>query len=514
MGVRISRDSASVNEGDAATFTLYRHGGKPDSITRPLQVNVLVTQEGEYISGAAPQTVTFAANQSTTTLSVPTTDDGVDELNGRITVELQYTGVGPGSCPSQDDRYCYRVKEYPGSPWYVRSATTAVNDNDYVPPDVSASDAQAGEADGTMEFTVTLDRANHERAASVDWATAEDGSTTAATSGVDFTAASGTLNFAIGETEKTVTVSLLDDQLDEADETFNVVLSNPSELTLAGDTGQGTILDDDVDYGIAFSHSTLHTEEGDAVLVQLQRLVLQELVGGVCYVTIQGECFSVATEGHTVNTPITVNLDIAQTGDFLSTAPPTTVTFAQGVALVELSLPTVDDSTVEVDGSLTVNIPQGAGYSPVYIGPPDSHNQGGPLQDSLSLRQRPGVLHSRRSGQDESSGQLDFTVSLNEVAPQQVTVDVATVDGDATSHGNVTATSLARTSKPGPPPSPSRPASRPRPSPWSRWTTQSTRGTRPSPWSSAHLAGPSTGTPPCGGQPSPAWPTAPPPGPS
>ena len=318
MGVRIKRDQASVSEGDPVTFTLYRHGGKPDSITRPLQVNVLVTQEGEYISGAAPQTVTFAANQSTVTLSVPTTDDGVDELDGTITAELQFTGVAPTSCTSQDDRYCYRVKEYRGTSWYVLSATTAVNDDDYIPPDVSVSDASAGESDGTIEFTVTLDRANHERAASVDWTTAEDGSTTAATSGVDFTAASGTLNFAIGETEKTVTVSLLDDQLDEADETFNVVLSNPSELTLADDTGTGTILDDDIDYGIAFSHSTFHTEEGDDVVVLLQRLVPQDTGHGICYVTIHGECFSVATEGDAANGAITVNLDITQTGDFMS----------------------------------------------------------------------------------------------------------------------------------------------------------------------------------------------------
>ena len=432
-----------MNEGDAATFTLYRHGGKPDSITRPLQVNVLVTQEGEFISGAAPQTVTFAANQATTTLNVPTTDDSVDELDGRITVELQYTGVGPGSCPSQDDRYCYRVKEYPGSSWYVRSATTAVKDNDYVPPDVSVSDARAGEADGTIEFTVTLSQANIERAASVDWTTAEDGSTTAATSGVDFTAASGTLNFAIGETEKTVTVALLDDQLDEADETFNVVLSNPSELTLADDTGMGTILDDDVDHGIAFSHSTFHTEEGDDVLVQLQRLVPLEPGHGVCYVTIQGECFMVATEGAAGNTPITVNLDITQAGDFLSGTPPTTVTFAQGVALVELALPTVDDSTVEADGSLTVNIPQGVGYSPVYIGPPDSHNQGAPYR-TLYLYDNDLAFSIADAQAGESSGQLDFTVSLNGPAPQEVTVDVATQDGDATSHANLTATSLGQ----------------------------------------------------------------------
>ena len=443
MGVRITRDRASVSEGDAATFTLYRHGGKPDSITRPLQVNVLVTQEGEYISGAAPQTVTFAANQATTTLSVPTTDDGVDELDGSITAELQFTGVGPGSCPSQDDSSCYRVRDYPGTPWHVRSAKIAVTDDDYVPPDVSVSDTSAGEADGTIEFTVTLDRANYEQAASVDWATAEDGSSTAATSDVDFTAASGTLNFAIGETEKTVTVALLVDQLDEADETFNVVLSNPSELTLADTTGQGTILDDDIDYGIAFSHSTFHTEEGDDVVVLLQRLVPQESSGGVCYVTIGGDCFSVATEGDAANGAITVDLDITQVGDFLSSAPPATVNFGPGVAAVELSLPTVDDSTVEVDGSLTFSLLQGTGYSPVYIGPPDSHNQGSPYR-TLYLYDNDLAFSIGDEQADESAGQIDFTVSLNAPAPQQVTVDVATLDGEATSHGNVTATSLGQ----------------------------------------------------------------------
>ncbi len=445
MGVRIKRDKASVSEGDSATFTLHRHGGKPDSLTRPLDVKVLVTQEGDFITGAAPQTVTFAANQSTATLSLPTTDDGVDELDGAITVELLFTGVlaASDSCPSQDDRYCYRLREYQGTPWYVRSVTTAVTDDDYVLPDVSVSDASAGEADGTIEFTVSLSQANNERAASVDWSTGEDGSTTAATSDVDFTAASGTVNFAIGETEKTVTVTLLDDRVDETDETFNLVLSNPSELTLADDTGMGTILDDDLDYGIAFSQSTFHTEEGDDVVVLLQRLVSQESGGGICYVTIEGACFSVATVGDAANTAITVNLDITQTGDFLSGSLPTTVSFAQGVASVELSLPTVDDSTVEADGSLSFKILEGAGYSPVYIGPPDSHTQGAPYR-TLYLYDNDLTFSIDDVHADESAGQLDFAVSLNEPAPQQLTVDVATADGEATSHGNVTATSLGQ----------------------------------------------------------------------
>ena len=445
MGVRIKRDQSSVSEGSPATFTLHRHGGKSDSLTRPLHVNVLVTQEGDYMTGAAPQTVSFAANQSTTTLSLPTTDDGVDELDGAITVELQFTGVlaASDSCPSQDDSNCYRLKEYDGTQWYVYSVTTAVTDDDYVLPDVSVSDASADETDGTIEFTVSLSQANIERAASVDWATAESASTTAATSDVDFTAASGTLNFAIGETEKTVTVTLLDDQADETDETFNLVLSNPSELTLADDTGRGTILDDDLDYGVAFQSSTFHTEEGDDVVVLLQRLVPQESGGGICYVTIEGTCFSIATDGDPTNTAITVNLDMTQTGDFLSGSLPTTVSFPQGVASVELSLPTVDDSTVEADGSLSINILQGAGYSPVYIGPPDSQTQGAPYR-TLHLYDNDLTFSIDDAKADESSRQLDFTVSLNAPAPQEVTVDVATVDGEATSHANVTATSLGQ----------------------------------------------------------------------
>ena len=75
MGVRIEADQTTVAEGSTVTFTLHRHGGKPDAMTRPLHVNVGVTQRGDYIPGATPVAVTFPAGQATTTLSVPTSDD-------------------------------------------------------------------------------------------------------------------------------------------------------------------------------------------------------------------------------------------------------------------------------------------------------------------------------------------------------------------------------------------------------------------------------------------------------
>ena len=67
-----------------------------------------------------------------------------------------------------------------------------------------------------------------------------------ATSGKDYTSKSGTITFAAGQTSRTITVSIKGDNKREPDETFYVVLSNPSLNALIVDGfGVGTILNDD-----------------------------------------------------------------------------------------------------------------------------------------------------------------------------------------------------------------------------------------------------------------------------
>ena len=447
MGVRIEADQVSVDEGEPATFTFHRLGGKPDSLTRSLQVNVLVSQEGGYISGGAPQTVTFAANEATTTLSIPTAEDMVDEADGSITVEiLRSYERGDGDDRYGDDRYHYESNEYPGTPWEIYAATTVVTDDDYVPPTISISDASALETDRTISFTVSLDSANTEQAATVDWATAEDGSTTAATSDVDYTAASGALDFAIGETEKTITVALLDDELDEDNETFSVILSNPSEVILGDGTGSGAINDNELAFAVVWHSSTWHTEEGDDIVITFRRLVPLDPDGVVtteddCYKGRAASCFNSDLNADPGNLPLTINLAVTLEGDYFSGTAPASVTFPPGESLVNLLIPTVDDSNVEAKGTAIVQILQGSGYSPLLTGdfpgivvPTRPHHV---YDNDLTI-----AIDDAQA--DESSGQLDFTVRLNEAAPEQVTVDVATIDGEATSHANVTATSLGR----------------------------------------------------------------------
>ncbi|HVK10038.1 MAG TPA: choice-of-anchor M domain-containing protein [Gemmataceae bacterium] len=63
----------------------------------------------------------------------------------------------------------------------------------------------------------------------VDYATA-DGT---ATGGTDYTATSGTLTFEDGETSKTITVPVINDSVDEPDETVLVTLTNPGPASIA-----------------------------------------------------------------------------------------------------------------------------------------------------------------------------------------------------------------------------------------------------------------------------------------
>jgi uncharacterized repeat protein (TIGR01451 family) len=67
----------------------------------------------------------------------------------------------------------------------------------------------------------------------------------------DFAPAVGTLQFAAGETSKTITVAVIDDALVEGNETFQIMLSNPTGATLgAPDACTVTIEDNDTTAGV------------------------------------------------------------------------------------------------------------------------------------------------------------------------------------------------------------------------------------------------------------------------
>ena len=107
---------------------------------------------------------------------------------------------------------------------------------------LAVSDTTASEdEDSTLVFTVTLDKAA-DNAITVDYATA-DGT---ATAGKDYTAMSGTLTFYSGETSKTIHVPILNDTVDDKDETIQLSLSNASGAEISDPDAIGTITDTDL----------------------------------------------------------------------------------------------------------------------------------------------------------------------------------------------------------------------------------------------------------------------------
>ncbi len=98
------------------------------------------------------------------------------------------------------------------------------------------------DASGTSrELTIHLSRAVTHSVA-VDLATLDG----AATAGDDYSPVQQTIQFAPGETVKTVSIALIDDETPESEESFSGQLSNPVGATLADGEATITVVDDDV----------------------------------------------------------------------------------------------------------------------------------------------------------------------------------------------------------------------------------------------------------------------------
>ena len=199
---------------------------EPDGSGKPLQ-GTTTKYRVEVVGAAVPQT---AAQTVTVAFSnVPPEHDGqapftLDVQSGsKPAVEAFTVTNGTVVRAWSLDPVLWRVRVEPKSWKDVKIAFGGASAKVQGPARIRVADARAKEGkDASLDFAVTLNRAAS-GPVSVDYAT-KDGT---ATAGSDYTATSGTLTFAAGETAKTVSVPLLDDAHDEGKETFTLGLSNP-----------------------------------------------------------------------------------------------------------------------------------------------------------------------------------------------------------------------------------------------------------------------------------------------
>ena len=159
-------------------------------------------------------------------------------------------------------------------------------------PHLSVEDAEAHEADGEMEFTVRLEP-HGLGIVTVDYATADGTGSKAARAGSDYTETSGTLTFNPLETERTVTVPIIDDTEPDDGETFTLTLSNPDGATLRSGDGEatGTIRNSEPQEALTASFEGLPAAHAGADAFTF-RVAFSENIG-ISYRSLREDAFTV-----------------------------------------------------------------------------------------------------------------------------------------------------------------------------------------------------------------------------
>lgn len=205
----LNATSYTVNENGASVLiTVTRSGGGTGSVS----VNY-ATGSGTATAGvdytSVSGTLTFANGETTKTINITIADDSSYEGDETLGFNLS-TPTG-------------------GATLGTSSATITIVDDESAPVPVTSN--------GTLELatatysvnenggsvTINVNRINGTTGTiSVDYASADS----TAIAGNDYTASSGTLSFADGETAKSISVALIDDTEVENSETLSVTLSN------------------------------------------------------------------------------------------------------------------------------------------------------------------------------------------------------------------------------------------------------------------------------------------------
>ena len=366
----VSITSASGGtEGVAVTFTFSANPAP----TTDLAVSATVATSGDYGVTAGSRTVTIAADTTSKTLTLQTTDDSTDEADGSVTLTLNGgSGYTVGSASSEtaqvqdDDDPQQQQPEQP-----------------VVIPLVSVTGGAGVSEGGSASFTVTANPAP---------ASALPVSVTVSASG-DYGASTGSRTVTIPTGgSATFTVATTNDGNDEADGSVTATLV------------------DGADYDLGTSSATVSVADDDVPVVS---------ISGGNSVTEGGNASFTVTASPTPASALPVSVTVTVSGDYGATTGSRTVTIpATGSAI--LTVGTTDDGKDEADGSVTATLVDGADYD---LGT----NQAATVivsDDDDALPVVTPVVSISGDGGVTEGGDASFTITASPVPAADLTVSV------------------------------------------------------------------------------------------
>ena len=286
----------------------------------------------------------------------------------------------------------------PTAIYLVQSAL--VSNNGSIPTSVQFASATTSVNEGTPTLTITVNRTGDvSTTTNVDFATS-DGT---ATAGNDYTASTGTLTFAPGQLSKTFTVPILNDNVFEGNETFNLTLSNATAGVIMGAPSSMviTIQDNESTPSVQIS-GNLRVTEGNAGTKVFNIPVTLSNASG------QTVTVSYATAD---STPVSA---VAGT-DYVSNSG--TLTFPPGTTSAQINVTVNGDTTVEPDETFLiklsnpVNVNLFTSQVPVTIANDDSSIQFSAANYSVSESAKSVNVTVTRTGDTSAAASVNYATS-------------------------------------------------------------------------------------------------------
>ncbi len=366
---------SAVTEGTDASFTVTA----TPNVSGTVALSYTVAQTGDFVAAGDIGTTSVSFSGGTGTITIATVGDSTDEANGSVTVTLNagsgYTlgGANTASVTVNDDDV----------PELTITAGSAVTEGTAASFTVSASPNAASEI--TVKYTVTQ-----------SGAFVSAGKLSAQTVPLS----GGTA---------TITVPTVGDSTDEANGSVTVTLNDGTGYTLGGaKTATVNVNDDDVPE-LTITDGSAVTEGTDA-------------------------SFTVSASP-SASGSITVNYTVTQSGAFVASGELSSQTETLSGGTATITVPTVGDTTVEADGSVTVTLTSGTGYT---LGSPKTATVTVNDDDDPPPVTPTVTFDSASSTAAENAGTHNVGLTLS--ASQSGSVAVSyTVTGTATSASDYTA---------------------------------------------------------------------------
>jgi hypothetical protein len=400
--IQFDRAAYSAGEADPAAVVTITRTGDPGAAAR---VTVATVSGGTAVAGtdyvARSGVLTFAAGESSKTFLITLRDNTL--VNPDRTVRLALSSP---------------VGDTLGAP--ATAVLTIVNDDQGGTIQFTSAAYEVTENAGQAAIAVSRPGTNLARGVTVRFATVAGGT---AVAGTDYTAVTGLLTFAAGETNRSFSVPIRNNTVVNPDKTVRLALSSPAGGGVLATPAEATltIRDDDVAGIVQFEQASFTvSERGPAAVIAVTR------TGG-------------AASGVSVGFAAGAGGTASATTDYRPVSG--RLTFAANEARKTFTVPIVNDTVVELDETVALELREPGGGATLGA---QSAATLTIIDDDAPLLRFGAAAYTVAEG-----GTATVTVARAGGLGSLVTVDYATGDSSASAPDDYTPASGTLTFEPG-----------------------------------------------------------------